>query len=149
MLIKLLLKSRAKMRIKEDFMQRHIWDTRRKQRFTPFFQKLLHERKYGISCCGLQLSIRSIYNVLSILNYNHFGTYVNSIHSSELVIRDTTDSSISASYLNILWKKQMLTANQYLGFMSNEIISSFRSSTSYVHIITCLWCLYVLTYLIR
>ena len=46
-------------------------------------------------------TFRYIDDVLSIIN-NAFHSYVDSIYPSELEIKDTTESSMSASYLDIL-----------------------------------------------
>jgi hypothetical protein len=69
-----------------------------------FIQKLLHEKK-KISCWGCQFDIRYIYDDLSI-NNNQFHTHVDSIlvYPNELEIKDTTECSTSASYLDRLLK---------------------------------------------
>ena len=49
-------------------------------------------------------TFRNIDDVLSINNVN-FHSYVNSIYLCELEIKDTTDSDMSVSYLDILLEK--------------------------------------------
>ena len=65
-----------------------------------FVQNLLCEKKKSLAMT-FNLTFRYIDNVLSI-NNSYFHTYVDLIYPSELEIKDTTESSISASYLDIL-----------------------------------------------
>jgi hypothetical protein len=58
-------------------------------------------RKKNISCYGLHSTSRYIDDVLSI-NSDMFHSYVDSIYPIELEIKDTTESSTSASYLDVL-----------------------------------------------
>ena len=62
-------------------------------------------RTYEIDHCSLSLPLHSTFryidDVLSI-NDNDFHSYVDSIYPNELEIKDTTESSMSASYLDIL-----------------------------------------------
>jgi len=65
-------------------------------------QRLLHEKKKYLAV-AFNSTFRYIDYVLSI-NNNHFHSYVDLIYPSELEIKDTTESSTSASYLDILLK---------------------------------------------
>jgi hypothetical protein len=65
-----------------------------------FIQKLLHEKNKSFAV-SFNLTFRYIDNVLSI-NNDRFHSYVDSIYPSELEIKDTTESSTSASYLDVL-----------------------------------------------
>ena len=65
-----------------------------------FIQKLLSQKKKKLAV-AFNLTFRYIDDVLSI-NNEHFHTYVNMIYPTELEIKDTTDSSTKASYLDIL-----------------------------------------------
>ena len=67
-----------------------------------FIQRLLHEKKKSLAV-AFNLTFRYIDDVLSI-NNNQFHSYVDLIYPSELEIKDTTESSTSASYLDILIK---------------------------------------------
>jgi hypothetical protein len=60
-----------------------------------FIQKLLHEKKKYLDV-AFNSTFRYIDDVLSI-NNNQFHSYVDSIYPSELEIKDTTQSSTSAS----------------------------------------------------
>ena len=65
-----------------------------------FIQKLLSQKKKKLAV-AFNLTFKYIDDVLSI-NNEHFHTYVNMIYPTELEIKDTTDSSTKASYLDIL-----------------------------------------------
>ena len=65
-----------------------------------FIQKLLREKKKSLAV-AFNSTFRYIDDVLSI-NNNDFHSYVDSIYPNELEIKDTTESSMSASYLDIL-----------------------------------------------
>ena len=65
-----------------------------------FIQKLLNQKKKKLAV-SFNLTFRYIDDVLSINNDN-FHTYVNTIYPNELEIKDTTESSTQASYLDIL-----------------------------------------------
>ena len=58
-----------------------------------------HEKKKSLAV-AFNSTFRYIDDVLSI--NNDFHSYVNSIYPNELEIKDTTESSMSASYLDIL-----------------------------------------------
>ena len=60
-----------------------------------FIQKLLHENKKSLAV-AFNSTFRYIDDVLSI-NNNDFHPYVDSIYPNELEIKDTTESSMSAS----------------------------------------------------
>ena len=64
-----------------------------------FIQKLLREKKKSLAV-AFNSTFRYI-DVLSIHN-NEFHSYVDSIYPSELELKDTTESSTSASYLDVL-----------------------------------------------
>ena len=67
-----------------------------------FIQKLLHEKKkYLTVTVVFDSTFWYTDDVLSI-NDNAFHSYVDSIYPNELEIKDTTESSMSASYLDIL-----------------------------------------------
>jgi hypothetical protein len=63
-------------------------------------EKLLHEKKKFLAV-AFNSTFRYIDDVLSI-NNNQFYTYVATVYPSELEIKDTTDCSTSASFLDIL-----------------------------------------------
>ena len=65
-----------------------------------FIQKLLNQKKKKLAV-SFNLTFRYIDDVLSINNDN-FHTYVNTIYPNELEIKDATESSTHASYLDIL-----------------------------------------------
>jgi hypothetical protein len=65
-----------------------------------FIQKLLHEKNKSFAVV-FNSTFRYINTVLSI-NNDQFHSYVDSIYPSELEIKDTTESSTSASYLDLL-----------------------------------------------
>jgi hypothetical protein len=65
-----------------------------------FVQKLLHEKNKPLAVAFNSTS-RYIDDVLSI-NNDLFHSYIDSIYPSELEIKDITDSSTSASYLDVL-----------------------------------------------
>ena len=65
-----------------------------------FIQKLLHEKNKPLAV-AFNSTFRYIDDVLSI-NNDQFNSYVDSIYPSELEIKDTTESSTSASYLDVL-----------------------------------------------
>jgi hypothetical protein len=65
-----------------------------------FIQKLLNEKKKYLAV-DFNSTFRYNDDVLSI-NNNHFHSYVASIYSNELQIKDTTKYSTSASYLDVL-----------------------------------------------
>ena len=67
-----------------------------------FIQKLLHEKR-KLLVVALNSTFRYIDEVLSI-NNNKFHPYVDSIYPCKLEIKDTTESSTSASYLDVLLK---------------------------------------------
>ena len=67
-----------------------------------FIQKLLHEKKKSLAV-AFNSTFRYIDDVLSI-NNDHFHSYVDSIYPNELEIKDTTECSTSASYLDVLLK---------------------------------------------
>jgi hypothetical protein len=71
--------------------------------------KITHRWNYSLYCsqgqfstCNFIFYIRYINYVLSDNNNNQFHTYVYSIYPNELEIKDTTECSTFASYLNIL-----------------------------------------------
>jgi hypothetical protein len=70
-----------------------------------FIQKLLHEKNLPL-VVAFNSQFRYIDNVLSI-NNDHFHSYVDSIYHNELEIKDTTESSTSASYFvkHGCWRK--------------------------------------------
>jgi hypothetical protein len=65
-------------------------------------QKLLHEKKRYLAV-AFSSTFLYIDDVLSI-NNNQFQSHVDSIYPNELEIKDTTESSTSASYLDVLLK---------------------------------------------
>ena len=65
-----------------------------------FIQKLLREKKKSLAV-AFNSTFRYIDDVLSI-NNNDFHSYVDSVYPNELEIKDTNESSVSASYLHIL-----------------------------------------------
>jgi hypothetical protein len=65
-----------------------------------FIQKILHEKKKNLAV-AFNWTFRYIDDVLSITS-NQFHASVDSIYPSELTIKDTTKSSTSASYLDVL-----------------------------------------------
>jgi hypothetical protein len=67
-----------------------------------FIQNLLHEKKKSLAV-AFNSTFRYINDVLSI-NKNHSHSYVDSIYPNELEIKDTTECSTSASYLDVLLK---------------------------------------------
>jgi hypothetical protein len=67
-----------------------------------FIQKLLHEKKNSLAV-AFNSTFRYIDNVLSITNCQ-FHSYVDSIYPNELEIKDTTECSTSALYLDVLLK---------------------------------------------
>jgi hypothetical protein len=67
-----------------------------------FIQKLLHEKKKSLAV-AFNLTFCYIDDGLSI-NNDHFHSYVDSIYPNELEIKDTTECSTSASYLDVLLK---------------------------------------------
>jgi hypothetical protein len=62
-----------------------------------FIQKLLHEKKKSLAV-AFNSTFQYIDDVLSI-NNNQFQSLVDSIYPNELEIKDTIESSTSASYL--------------------------------------------------
>jgi hypothetical protein len=68
-----------------------------------FVQKLLNEKKKQSLAVAFSSIFRYIDDVLSI-NNNQFLSYVDLIYPNELGIKDTTEWSTSASYLDILLK---------------------------------------------
>ena len=64
---------------------------------------------------SFNLTFRYIDDVLSINNDN-FHTYVNVIYPDQLEIKDTTESSMHASYLDILQKIYNQAIGQALRF---------------------------------
>lgn len=69
-----------------------------------FIQKLVQENNKAL-VVAFNSTFRYTDDVWSINNYFH--SYVNSIYSSELEIKDTTDSEISVSYLDVLVEKDV------------------------------------------
>jgi hypothetical protein len=67
-----------------------------------FIQKLLHEKKKPLAV-AFNSTFRYIDDILSI-NNNQFYSYFDLIYPNQLEIKDTTDCSTSASYLDILLK---------------------------------------------
>jgi hypothetical protein len=67
-----------------------------------FIQKLLHEKKKYLAV-AFNSTFRYIDDVLSINNHQ-FHSYVDSTYPNELEIKDTTECSTSASYLDVLLK---------------------------------------------
>jgi hypothetical protein len=65
-----------------------------------FIQKLLHEKNKPLAV-AFNSTFRYIDHVLSI-NNDQFHSYVDYIYPSELEIKGTTESSTSASYLDVL-----------------------------------------------
>jgi hypothetical protein len=66
-----------------------------------FIQKLLHEKKKSLAVT-FNLTFR--YNDVLSINDNQFHSYVDSIYPNEREIKDTTECSTSASYLDVLLK---------------------------------------------
>jgi hypothetical protein len=64
-----------------------------------FILKLLHEKNKPLAV-ALNSPFRYIDDVLSI-NNDQFHSYVDSVYPSELEIKDTTESSTSASYIDV------------------------------------------------
>jgi hypothetical protein len=64
-----------------------------------FIQKLLYKKKMSLAV-AFNSTFRYIDDVLSI-NNNQFQLYVNSIYPNELEIKDTTESSTSAPYIDV------------------------------------------------
>jgi hypothetical protein len=77
-----------------------------------FIQKLLHENNKPL-VVAFNLTFRSINDVLSI-NNDHFHSHVDSLYLSELEIKDTTESSASASYFDVLLKKHNVYLLRFL-----------------------------------
>jgi hypothetical protein len=93
-----------------------------------FIQKLLHEKNKPLAV-AFNSTFRYINDALSI-NSDRFHSYVDSIYPSELEIKDTTESSPSASYLDVLLNIDAggkLTTQLY---MTNGMISILPLSTS-------------------
>jgi hypothetical protein len=90
-----------------------------------FIQKLLHEKKKSLAV-AFNSTFCYIDDVLST-NNNHFHSYVDSIYPIELDIKDTTECSTSASYLDVLLKLDT-NGKLRLSFMINGTISIFPSS---------------------
>jgi hypothetical protein len=67
-----------------------------------FIQKLLHEKKKSLAV-AFNSTFRYIDEILTI-NNNQFHSYVDSIYLNELGIKDTTECSTSASYLDVFLK---------------------------------------------
>jgi hypothetical protein len=67
-----------------------------------FIQKLLHEKKKSLAVT-FNSTFRYIDDVLSISN-SQFHSYVDLIYPNELEIKDTTECSKFASYLDVLLK---------------------------------------------
>jgi hypothetical protein len=67
-----------------------------------FIQKFLHEKKKSLAV-AFNSTFRYIDDGLSI-NNNQFHSYVDSIYPHELEIKDTTESFIYSSYLDVLLK---------------------------------------------
>ena len=67
-----------------------------------FIQKLLHEKKKSLAV-AFKSTFRYIDDVLCI-NNNQFHSCVDSIYPDEMEIKDTTECSTSASYLDVLLK---------------------------------------------
>ena len=65
-----------------------------------FIQKLLHEKKKSLEV-AFNSTFPYIDDVLSIIN-NDFHSYVDSIYPNKLEIKETTESSMSTSYLDTL-----------------------------------------------
>jgi hypothetical protein len=66
-----------------------------------FIQKLLHEKKNNLLWPSIRhFNISTMFYLLTTIN----STHVDSIYPSELEIKDTTECSTSASYLDLLWK---------------------------------------------
>jgi hypothetical protein len=69
---------------------------------TKFIQKLLHEKKKSLSVV-FNSTFWYIEDVLSI-NNSQFHSYVDSIYPNDMEIKDTTEYSTSALYLDVLLK---------------------------------------------
>jgi hypothetical protein len=98
-----------------------------------FIQKLLHEKNKPLAVV-INSTFRNIDDVLSI-NNDRFHSYVDSIYPSELEIKDTTESSTSASYLDVLLNIDAggkLTTQ----LMTNGMISILPLSTSLILVAT-------------
>jgi hypothetical protein len=67
-----------------------------------FIQKLLHEKKTSLAV-AFNLTFRYIDDVLSISN-NQFHSHVDLIYPNDMEIKDTTESSTSALYLDVVLK---------------------------------------------
>ena len=110
------------------------------------FENLLCEKKKSLAMT-FNLTFWYIDNVLSI-NNSYCHTYVDLIYPSELEIKDTTESSISASYLDILVNRDIngkLTTQLY----DKQDDFSF-SIVMYQHtIITWVWCVCLATNSVR
>jgi hypothetical protein len=65
-----------------------------------FIQKLLYEKNKSLAV-NFNSTLRYTDDVLSI-NNEHFHSFVYPIYPSELEIKDTTESSTSASYLGVV-----------------------------------------------
>jgi hypothetical protein len=65
-------------------------------------QNLVHEKKQSLAV-AFNSTFRYIDDVLSI-NNNQYQSHVNLIYPNELKIKDSTESSTSASYLDVLLK---------------------------------------------
>jgi hypothetical protein len=96
-----------------------------------FIQRLLHEKKTYL-VLTFNSTFRYIDDVLSI-NNNQFQSHVDSIDPNELEIGDTTESSTSASYLDVILK---LDTNGKITtqIMTNRMVSISPSSTSLTYV---------------
>jgi hypothetical protein len=65
-----------------------------------FIQKLLHEKNNSLAV-AFNSTFRYTDDLLS-LNNNHFQSYVDSIYSNKLEIKDTIECSTSALHLDVL-----------------------------------------------
>jgi hypothetical protein len=94
-----------------------------------FIIKHLHKKDKPLAV-AFNSAFRYIEDVLAI-NNDQFYSYVDSIYPSELEIKDSTESSTSASYLDVL-----LNIDVELSCVTNEMISILQLATSHIHVAT-------------
>ena len=113
-----------------------------------FIQKLLHKKNKSLAV-AFNSTFRYIDDVLSI-NNDRFHSYVDSIYPSELEIKDTTESSTSASYLDVLLNIDSggkLTTQLYDKRDDfNFAIVNFPYTCSNIPLSPALWRVYLSTY---
>jgi hypothetical protein len=112
-----------------------------------FILKLLHEKKKSLDV-AFNSTFWYIHDVISI-NNNQFHSYVDSIYLNELEIKDTTECSTSASYLDVLLK---LNTNGKITTQLDDKRDDFNffiiNFPTYVvtSSFTCIWCIYISVY---